>query len=98
MAIITYAKHEEIKSRAALAFKEFAKYKLLKLEYYKAIIQSGGPISIQTSPEKGAEEIRRLLDNPSLAKEISLRGISYATKFTWQEIVRMYLKVWDLSI
>ncbi len=66
----------------------------LKHQYYVGVREISGPISIQTSPEGVADELVRLINNPTLYKRISERSCRFAKKMTWGRIARTYLRMW----
>jgi len=66
----------------------------LKSDYLKAVIDEGGPISIQTSPEGVANEIARLFRDSRLAADVSQRGRAFAAKMSWNRLAETYLALW----
>ncbi|MHA1864775.1 MAG: glycosyltransferase family 4 protein [Candidatus Thorarchaeota archaeon] len=69
----------------------------LKYDYYRQVIVEGGPISIQTTPERAAREINRLLTNLLLYQYISTKGKKFASTLTWERIVLEYLALWTVG-
>ncbi|GAG77403.1 unnamed protein product, partial [marine sediment metagenome] len=69
----------------------------LKWRYYLSMKSAGGPISIQTTPEGVAQEIDRLLTNPSLNQYISTKGKNFASTLTWERIILEYLTLWTVG-
>jgi glycosyltransferase involved in cell wall biosynthesis len=66
----------------------------LKAAYLRAVIDQGGPMSIQTNPEGIAEEIARLIENPGLAAEISERGRAFVARMSWNRLAETYMILW----
>ncbi|MGY5862669.1 MAG: glycosyltransferase family 4 protein [Candidatus Thorarchaeota archaeon] len=66
----------------------------LKAAYLKGVLEDGGPISIQTTPEGVAREIARIIKDPLLAARISERGKRFAEKMSWGRMTRAYLDLW----
>ena len=69
----------------------------LKAAYLRAVLEQGGPMSIQTSPEGIAEEIARLIKSPKLAAEVSERGRVFAATMSWKRLADVYLALWSAS-
>ena len=69
----------------------------LKWRYYLSMKSVGGPISIQTTPEGVAQEINRLLTNPTLNQYISTKGKNFASTLTWDRIISEYLALWTVG-
>jgi len=69
----------------------------LKAAYLRAVLEQGGPMSIQTSPEDIADEIARLIKNPGLAAEVSERGTMFAATMSWKRLADVYLALWSAS-
>ncbi|MHA2265413.1 MAG: glycosyltransferase family 4 protein [Candidatus Thorarchaeota archaeon] len=66
----------------------------LKYEYHKGVLTEGGHISIQTTAERVADEIARLLKNPELIRRISRRGVEFTKKMTWENLAKLYIEMW----
>ncbi|MEM2216417.1 MAG: hypothetical protein QXP57_07645, partial [Nitrososphaerota archaeon] len=54
--------------------------------------ESGAGIITPIDPKIFAENIITLLEDKKLAKELAEKGIEYARRFSWDEMVKKYIK------
>jgi hypothetical protein len=69
----------------------------LKLQHYKSVLIAGGPISIQSTASGVAGEMQRLIGSFSLYQQISERVIEFAKMNDWNQVVKLYPKLWSES-
>ncbi len=69
----------------------------LRGSYLRSVLDEGGRISIQTSPEGVAREIARLMRDPDLYRRVSNEGKIFASKFTWSALTERYLRLWGVD-
>jgi glycosyltransferase involved in cell wall biosynthesis len=55
--------------------------------------ESGAGIVTEINAEAMAEAVIRLLDDDRLAEELSRKGVEYAQKYEWRNIVEQYVKL-----
>jgi glycosyltransferase involved in cell wall biosynthesis len=58
--------------------------------------ESGAGIVTGTDAEAMAEAIIRLLDDDKLAEKLAKKGVEYAQKYEWSNIVEQYVKLFYL--
>ncbi|MDW7986295.1 MAG: glycosyltransferase, partial [Nitrososphaerota archaeon] len=55
--------------------------------------ESGAGIISPIDPKIFAEKIIQLLEDNKLAEELAEKGVRYARRFSWDDMVRKYLKL-----
>ncbi len=66
----------------------------LRHRYLLAVRRAGGPISIQTSAQGVAEEIRRLYEDSGLRTRLAKRARDFSKQYTWERLADEYITMW----
>ncbi len=69
----------------------------LKHRYLQSFHESGAPISLQSTPEGIAEEIKRLMERPELEKKISKTSREFASEMSWTKVADYYMRLWKVE-
>ncbi len=68
----------------------------LKMSYYKSIRDIGAPISIQTTLDGCARKIAIILSNEELRTRIASKGMEFASRMSWGNLLSTYFRLWNL--
>ncbi len=68
----------------------------LRYRYFRGVLDAGGPISIQTSPEGIARQIRRVMEwDMQRYASLVRRCVAFASALTWESLVDTYETLWE---
>ncbi|MCU0607443.1 MAG: glycosyltransferase family 4 protein [Candidatus Edwardsbacteria bacterium] len=58
------------------------------------VVGDAGVLVASDDPQRWAEEIDRVLDDPALAKDLARRGVERAASFTWEKTFKLTEKIY----